>query len=182
MKSTKISLLLISVSMSTLIFTGCGRSNSMKTPMDNTYRTNQTNKSNQATSTDKMKTIYSNALNELVTAKTITATQSKKVFTAITKNMSQDSVTNISNGTTTNREATGTPEMTGTPGATGSTGTSAETGTGTPGITGTGTIYSTDQNDVTTNNTNVTNELDLLVRSKVITKGQKDMIYQKIRL
>jgi len=180
MKNTKFSLLLISVSMTTLIFTGCSMSNSTKTPMNNTNRTNQTNKSNQDISTDTIKTLYSNALKELVTAKTITNAQSKKVLIAITKNMSQYSVANSSNGTTTNTETTGTTKTTGTTGTTGSTGT-AGTGTGTPGITGTGTTNSTSQNG-TTNNTNVINELNSLVKSKVITQGQSDMIYQKIQL
>ena len=44
MKNTKISLILISVSMTILVFTGCGMPNSTKTPMNNTNRTNQTNK------------------------------------------------------------------------------------------------------------------------------------------
>ncbi|MBU3110194.1 hypothetical protein [Clostridium lacusfryxellense] len=189
MKNKKISLILISVSMTTLIFTGCAMKNSTKTPMNNTNKTNQTNqtnKSNQATSTDTMKKLYSNALNELVTAKTITTTQSKKVLAAITKNMPQGSVANSSNRTTTNTGTgtgtgtTGTPEMTGTPGTTGSTGT-AGTGTGTPGITGTDTTNETNQNE-TTNDSNVINELRSLVSSKVITQGQSDMIYQKIHL
>lgn len=158
MKNTKISLILISVSMTILVFTGCGMPNSTKTPMNNTNRTNQTNKSNQSISTATMKTLYSNTLKELVTANTITNTQSKKVLAAITKNMSQGSVTNSSNGTTPN---TGT--------------------TGTAGTTGTGTTNSTNQIG-TTNNTNVINGLSSLVKSKVITQVQADIIYQKIQM
>lgn len=164
MKNTKISLILISVSMTILVFTGCGMPNSTKTPMNNTNRTNQTNKSNQSISTATMKTLYSNTLKELVTANTITNTQSKKVLAAITKNMSQGSVTNSSNGTTPN---------------TGTTGTAGTTGT--PGITGTGTTNSTNQIG-TTNNTNVINGLSSLVKSKVITQVQADIIYQKIQM
>lgn len=161
MKNTKISLILISVSMTILVFTGCGMPNSTKTPMNNTNRTNQTNKSNQSISTATMKTLYSNTLKELVTANTITNTQSKKVLAAITKNMSQGSVTNSSNGTTPNTGTTGTA--------------------GTTGTTGTGTTNSTNQIG-TTNNTNVINGLSSLVKSKVITQVQADIIYQKIQM
>ncbi|MBX4264413.1 hypothetical protein [Clostridium estertheticum] len=177
MKNTKISLTLISVSMTILLFTGCNMRNSTKAPMNNTNRSNQINKSNQSMSTASMKTLYSNTLKELVTAKTITNTQSKKVLSAITKNMSQGSVTNNSNVATPN---TGT---TGTPGATGSTGTTESTRT--PGTkdttgTGTGTTNSTNQTE-TTNNTNVINGLNSLVKSKVITQVQADIIQQKIQ-
>ncbi|MCB2305666.1 hypothetical protein LGL08_00360 [Clostridium estertheticum] len=175
MKNTKTSLILISVSMTILLFTGCNMRNSTKAPMNNTNRSNQINKSNQSISTASMKTLYSNTLKELVTAKKITNTQSKKVLAAITKNMSQGSVTNNSNVATPN---TGT---TGTPGATGSTGTTESTRTpGTTGTTGTGTTNSTNQTE-TTNNTNVINGLNSLVKSKVITQVQADTIQQKIQ-
>ncbi|MBW9152292.1 hypothetical protein [Clostridium estertheticum] len=175
MKNTKISLTLISVSMSILLFTGCNMKNSTKVPMNNTNRSNQINKSNQSMSTSSMKTLYSNTLKELVTAKTITNTQSKKVLSSITKNMSQGSVTNNSNVATPNAGTTGTP------GATGSTGTTESTRTpGTRDTTGTGTTNSTNQTD-TTNNTNVINGLNSLVKSKVITQVQADTIQQKIQ-
>ena len=183
MKTAKFSLILISVSMTILIFTGCGMSKSTKTPMNNTNRINQTNKSNQSISTETMKTLYSNTLKELVTANTITNTQSKEVLAAITKNMSQGSTINSSNITTPNTgaaETTGTKGTTGTTGATGATGT-AGTGTGTPGITGTGTPNSTNQIG-TTSNTNVISELSSLVKSNVITQVQADIIYQKIQM
>ena len=56
MKNAKVSLILISVSMTILVFTGCGMPNSTKTPMNNTNTTNQTNKSNQSISTATIKT------------------------------------------------------------------------------------------------------------------------------
>ncbi|MCB2358755.1 hypothetical protein [Clostridium estertheticum] len=178
MKNAKISLTLISVSMTILLFTGCNMRNSTKAPINNTNRSNQINKSNHSISTASMKTLYSNTLKELVTAKIITNTQSKKVLSAITKNMSQGSVTNNSNVATPN---TGT---TGTPGATGSTGTTESTRTpgttGTTGTTGTGTTNSTNQTE-TTNNTNVINGLNSLVKNKVITQVQADTIQQKIQ-
>ncbi|APC39925.1 hypothetical protein [Clostridium estertheticum] len=181
MKNTKISLTLISVSMTILLFTGCNMSNSTKAPMNNTNRSNQINKSNQSMSTASMKKLYSNTLKELVTAKTITNTQSKKVLSAITKNMSQGSVTNNSNVATPNTGTTGTPGATGSTGTTESTrtpGTKDTTGTGT--VTGTGTTNSTNQTE-TTNNTNVINGLNSLVKSKVITQVQADTIQQKIQ-
>ena len=150
MKNTKVSLILISVSMIILVFTGCGMQNTTKTPMNNTNTTNQTNKSISAAI---IKTSYSNTLKELVTANTITNTQSKKILAAITKNMSQGSATNSSNAATPNT------------GSTKSTGTTSST------------------NQIkTTNNTNVVNGLTSLVKSKVITQVQSDTIYQKIQM
>ena len=153
--------------------------NSKKTPMNNTNTINQTNKSNQSISTATIKTLYSNTLKELVTANTITNTQSKKVLEAITKNMPQGSVTNSSNTATPNTGTTGSTKTTGTTGSTGNTGSTESTGT--PGTTGTGTTNSTNQIE-TTNNTNVVNGLTSLVKSKVITQVQSDTIYQKIQM
>ena len=50
---------------------------------------NNAMKSNQANSAATMKTIYSNILKDLVTAKTITQTESDRVFKELTRDMSQ---------------------------------------------------------------------------------------------
>ena len=143
MKKTKISLILMSVSMTILALTGCGIPSSTKAPMNNTKSTNQTNKYKQSMSTATMTTLYSNTLKELVVDKTITNTQSKKVLAVITRNMSQASVTNNSNEATSKPGTTGAKGTTETPGSTGSTG-STETA-GTAGTTGTGTTNSTNK-------------------------------------
>ena len=168
--------MLIGVSMTILVFTGCNMRSSTKTPMNNT---NQTTKSISIAS---MKTLYSNTLKELVTANTITNAQSKKVLATITKNMSQVSITNSSNAATPNAETTGTKGTTETPGATGSSGSTPSTGTaGTTGTTGAGTTNSTNKIE-TTNDTNIINGLNSLVKSKVITQVQADTIQQKIQM
>lgn len=93
MKNITIASILISVSMSIVIFTGC--SNPPKVPNSENLPTqikppmNNTTKSNQSNSTAMMKTLYSNALKDLVTAKTITQTESDKVLKELTMDMSQ---------------------------------------------------------------------------------------------
>ncbi|MBW9145751.1 hypothetical protein KTC92_02575 [Clostridium sp. CM027] len=77
MKNVKIASTFIIISISILLFTAC---NSMKSP------TNTTKKAILPTAT---KTIYSDTLKGLVTAKTITQTQSDKVMEDATKNVSQ---------------------------------------------------------------------------------------------
>ena len=152
MKNTKIASILISVSMTILVFTGCGNTTkapmnyTTKAPMNNTTKPpmNETTKPNQSKSTAKMKTLYSKTLKDLVTEKTITQTQSKKVLAAITKNMSQGS------GTTNNN--TGVPN----------TGTGAETGT-------------------SNNTTNMINGLSSLVKSRVITQTEANTIHERIQ-
>jgi len=173
MKNTKITSILISASMAILVFTGCG--STTKAPNATNPPINNTTKPNQPISTTTMKTLYSKTLKELVTAKTITKTQSKKVLATITQDMSQGSgTTNNSAGTT---PSTGT-NMTPNTGAYGGTGA----GTSSGGIgTGTGTTNSTNQTGTTNNATTMINRLSSLVKSRVITQVQADTIHKKIQ-
>ena len=164
MKNTKITSVLISVSMTILVFTGCGNTtkapNGTKAPMYNTTKPpmNESTKPNKSISTATMKMLYSKTLKDLVTEKTITKTQSKKVLAAITKNMTQNS------GTTNNN--TGAPN----------TGTEAGTSTGT------GSTNSTSQTGTSNNTTNVINGLSSLVKNKVITQTQSNTIHQRMQI
>ncbi len=89
MKNVKIASIFIIISISMLLFTAC---NSMKSPttkkptMTPKPSTNNTTKAILPTA---IKTIYSDTLKALVTAKTITQTQSDKVIEEVTKNVSQ---------------------------------------------------------------------------------------------
>jgi hypothetical protein len=198
MKNAKIASMLISVSTTILVFTGCG--SNAKAPMVKSpiisktqvvTKTPNTTKTNQSISTATVKTLFSKTLKGLVTTKTITQTQSSKVFAVITKNMSQVSrTTNNSTKTTPN---TGTTPGTGTnmtpnTGAYGGTSKGAgtnmtpNTGTSSGGAgTGTGTTNSTNQTEMTNYSTNIINGLNSLVKSRVITQKQASTIHQKIQ-
>ncbi|WP_298844645.1 hypothetical protein [Clostridium sp.] len=87
MKNTKISSILIIVSLSTMLFAGCSSTKpttkkpivTPKTAVNNTVK---------ALSED-MKLLYTDTLKVLVKAKTITQTQSDKVMAEVKKNVSQ---------------------------------------------------------------------------------------------
>lgn len=93
MKNAKVASILISASISIIVFAGCGTPpkvwnsenlpNEVKPPITNATKSNKTN------STAMMKTLYSNILKDLVTAKTITQTESDKVLKELTRDMSQ---------------------------------------------------------------------------------------------
>jgi hypothetical protein len=90
MKNTKIASILVSVSMTIIVFSGCSGRTKMpnvvtKQEMNNTIKPNQSNPT-------AMTELYSKTLKELVTAKTITQTQSRKVLAAITNNMTPNTV------------------------------------------------------------------------------------------
>jgi len=199
MKNAKIASILISVSMTILVFTGCGSNTKApivkspiitKTPVvtktPNTTNPNQNNQPNQSISTATVKTLFSKTLKGLVTTKTITQTQSRKVLAAITKNMSQGSgTTNNSTETTPGTDTNMTPN-TGAYGGTSAAGTGTNmtpnTGTSSGGTgTDTGTTNSTNQTGITDYSTTITNELISLVKSRVITQTQANTIHQKIQ-
>jgi len=74
-----------------IVFSGCSGRTKMpdivtKQQMNNTIKPNQSN-------SKVMTELYSKTLKELVTAKTITKTQSSKVLAAITNNMTPNTVT-----------------------------------------------------------------------------------------
>jgi len=167
MKSTKITSILISASISILVLAGCGTSprtvpNATKVPMNNTTKpsqskqTNESIQSNQPNQTAMRKTIYSKALNELVTAKSITLAQSKKVLASLTRNMSQE---------TNNKNQTNTTPSVGAP---------------IPGE-GAGTLAPTPSTGTTNNTANIINSISSLVNSNVITQAQADIISHKIQ-
>lgn len=158
MKSTKITSILISTSISILVLAGCGTSprtepDVIKVPMNNTTKPSQSNQTNQ---TAMRKTIYSKALNELVTAKSITLSQSKKVLASLTRNMSQE---------TNNKNQTNTTPSVGAP---------------IPGE-GAGTLAPTPSTGTTNNTANIINSISSLVNSNVITQAQADIISHKIQ-
>jgi hypothetical protein len=100
MKNIKIATILISVSMTATVFSGC--SSRTKIPNVVTEQQMRNNiKTNQKDST-AMTELYSKTLKELVTAKTITRTQSSKVLAAITNNMTPNTVTAPDAATTPN--------------------------------------------------------------------------------
>lgn len=160
MKNAKFKSVLITASICALLFTGCGSKsqnstnypNNTKAPnMANNYdntsndmsgKNNQTGKTAQQDQA-AIKTLYSQTLEQLVTAKKITKTQSDKVLSTLTQNMSQ-----------------------------GQMGTSDQGQMGTPNQGQMGTSYGTSSNNM---------DLNSLVKSKVITQEQSNMINQKIQ-
>ncbi len=88
MKNTKITSVLISASISILIFVGCSSTKAPTTvkPSNTMKSSMNTSKSN---STTMMKTLYSDTLKSLVTDKTITQSQSNKILKELTRDMSQ---------------------------------------------------------------------------------------------
>lgn len=152
MKNAKFKSVLITASICALLFTGCGSKsqnstnypNNTKAPNmannnDNTSndmsgKNNQTGKTGQQDQA-AIKTLYSQTLEQLVTAKKITKTQSDKVLSTLTQNMSQGQM-----GTTDQVQM--------------------------------GTSYGTSSNNM---------DLNSLVKSKVITQEQSNMINQKIQ-
>jgi len=88
MKNAKITSVLISASISILIFVGCSSTKAPTTmkPSNTMKSSMNTAKSN---STTMMKTLYSDTLKALVTDKTITQTQSDKILKELTRDVSQ---------------------------------------------------------------------------------------------
>lgn len=177
MKNTKIASILISVCMTILVFTGCGSpskaTNAPKPLMNNTTRPNENNGCNQAISTDRMKTLFTKTLKDLVIKKTITQTQSDKVLAAITKNTSQSSGTtnlnpNSNNGTGTNMKPNSVA------------GSCTCTSKCTCSCTCKGTCSCICKGTTEYSKT-IINELSSLVKSRVITQVQANIIYQKIQ-
>ena len=103
MKNKKIAPILISASLSILVFAGCGSTkaptdtkppiNKQIPPTNKSTNNNTNSKTSKSNSTIMMKTIYSDTMKELVTAKMITKTQSQKIFKELTKDMSKDTRT-----------------------------------------------------------------------------------------
>ncbi|MGV8981444.1 hypothetical protein [Clostridium sp.] len=163
MKNTKIASILIGVSMTVLVFSGC----SGRTKIPNVVTKQQMNntiKPIQSSST-AMTELYSKTLKQLVTAKTITQTQSSKVLAAIKNNMTPDTVT-VPN-TVTSPDTLTTPNGPNT--------VTTPNGVKTPNTV-------TGSNTVTEPNTTPTiNGISSLVKSKVITQAQADTITLKIQ-
>ncbi|HEY8892717.1 MAG TPA: hypothetical protein VIM70_20985 [Clostridium sp.] len=88
MKNVKITSIFIIVSISIMIFTACSsmKSPTIKKPLMAPQK--EINNTVKAIST-AMKTIYTDTLKGLVTAKTITQAQSDKVMEEVTKNVSK---------------------------------------------------------------------------------------------
>lgn len=160
MKNTKIASILISVSMTIIVFSGC--SSRIKIPNVVTkQQMNNAIKPDQSNST-AMVELYSKTLKDLVTAKTITQNQSRKVLAAITNNMTPNTVT-VPN-TVTAPNAVTTPSTVTTPN----------------GVKAPNTV--TTPNKATTPNTTPTiNAISSLVKSKVITQTQANTINLKIQ-
>jgi len=160
MKNTKIASILISVSMTIIVFSGC--SSRIKIPNVVTkQQMNNAIKPDQSNST-AMVELYSKTLKDLVTAKTITQNQSRKVLAAITNNMTPNTVT-VPN-TVTAPNAVTTPSTVTTPN----------------GVKAPNTV--TTPNKATTPNTTPTiNAISSLVKSKVITQAQANTINLKIQ-
>lgn len=101
MKNTKIASILISGSMSILLFAGCSKApTNIKTQLPTTNKSTNNTINTQIPktySTAEMKTLYADTLKELITAKTITMTESNKVFVELTKNMPQMAKTTTRN-------------------------------------------------------------------------------------
>ena len=185
MKNPKLKSMLITASICALVFTGCGTrmQNSTRSPIDTKPPTTQNYKNNTSNSiagtSDQtaMKNLYSKTLKGLVTARTITQTQSDKVLTALTQNMSQaqtgttspqmggqTGTTNQDQMETTNQDGTGTNNQ-------GQMGTSNQIQSG-------ANQYQTGTSNGTSSNMNV---LSSLVKSNVITQAQANIIDQKIQ-
>ena len=87
MKNTKTASIFIIVSLSIMLFSGCS---SMKSTTKKTTMTPKTAVNNTVkVITEDMQMLYSDSLKALVTAKTITQTQSNKVMEEVTKNVSE---------------------------------------------------------------------------------------------
>ena len=169
MKSIKIATILISVSMTATVFSGC--SSRTKTPnivteqrMKNNIKTNQMD-------TTAMTELYSKTLKELVTANTITRTQSSKVLSAITNNMTR-TVPN----TVTAPDAVMTPNTVTTP-----NGVKAPNSVTTPNSIMTPNTDPAPNTRMEPYTTSIINRISSLVKSKVITQAQANTINLKIQ-
>lgn len=94
----KITSILIVSSMAITMFVGCG-SKSANTSDQTTDNTQSTQKGNKRFDPTAMKTLYSSALKSLVSAKTITQSQSDKVLAVETKNVQRGTEKGRSSGT-----------------------------------------------------------------------------------
>ncbi|MGH4139918.1 hypothetical protein [Clostridium sp.] len=162
MKNTKIASILVSASMTILVFSGCSGRTKIpnvvtKQQMSNTIKPNQSN-------SIAMRELYSKTLKELVTAKTITQTQSSKVLAAITNSMTPNTV--AVPDTVTAPDAVTTPNTVTTP-----------NGVKTPNTVRTPNTVMTPNTDTTT----TINGMSSLVKSKVITQAQANTINLKIQ-
>ena len=185
MKNAKIVSMLISTSLSILVFSGCNimQSSNTKGPSSPMKSATNTNKGTTKTQSGKidptlsMKNHYASTLKQLVKSKVITQVQSNKVLVALTNNLSQELAR-------TNKNTNASANY--------GTGTSPGTGTGTPG-TGTTTPGTGTTAPGSTTNPNVANEsatpsgrtyrnngLADLVTKGVISKEQADIINAKI--
>lgn len=91
----KITSILIIASMSMVMFAGCSATKAATTTNTTTTKT-QTSKVNPTA----IKTLYTDTLKNLVTAKTITQAQSDKVLAAVIKNVPKGTGSGKTNGTT----------------------------------------------------------------------------------
>jgi hypothetical protein len=166
MKNTKIASILVSVSMTIIVFSGCSGRTKMpnvvtKQEMNNTIKPNQSNPT-------AMTELYSKTLKELVTAKTITQTQSRKVLAAITNNMTPNTVTAP--------DAVTTPNTVTTP-----NGVKAPNSVTTPNSVMTPNTETAPNTVTTPDTTSIINGISSLVKSKVITQAQANTINLKIQ-
>lgn len=180
-----VSLLLVT-GLVTATLTGCG-SNSSSASANSNGNTN-----NKAMNPTSMKTLYTNVLKELVTAKTITQEQSDKVLAAVTKNMPTDNQKPSDNNSAggqkpsdNNSNGDQNPNNSSSDGTQNQNGTASANGTkpsGNPPSGGqkpTGQAPNGGQNG---SNVNPQSQaISQLVTDKVITQAQADTISQKIQ-
>jgi len=209
MKNAKLKSMLITTSICALVFTGCNSrmQNSTKSPIITkppTIVNNKNNTSNSMTGTSDqiiqtdqtaIRSIYSQTLKGLVTARTITQAQSDKVLPVITRNMSQGQVvtnnqgqvvTNNQGQVVTNNQGQVVTNNQGQMGTVtqdqigmnnqGQMGTPSQNQTGINNQGQTGTA-----NDTSNGRSSNMNGLTSLVESNVITQTQANKINQKIQ-
>ena len=183
-----VSLLLIT-GLVTAALTGCGSNSSSASSKQNSTSASANssgNTNNKAMNPTAMKTLYTNVLKELVTAKTITQEQSDKVLAAVTKNMPTDNNSaggqkpsdNGSNGgqNSNNSSSDGTQNQNGTAPA---NGTKSSGNPPSGGQKPTGQAPNGGQNGSNVNPQS--HVLSQLVTDKVITQAQADTISQKVQ-
>lgn len=165
---SKITVTLVAISITMVMAVGCGNkaaTTSTKTTTSSTQAADTTTTGTQATGTSSITTLYSDTLKGLVTAGTITQTQSDKVLEVLKKDAPGGQGGAPSAGT---ENSTDTSKSAGTkPSGTPPTDTNKSTGAQPNGT------QPTDKNPNS-------NRLSELVTSKVITQAQADTINQKI--
>lgn len=168
-----VSLLLVTV-LVTVALTGCGSNSTAASSKQNSTSANG-NTNNKPMNSTSMKTLYTNVLKELVTAKTITQEQSDKVLAAVTKNIPTGNQKSSDNNSAGGQK----PSDNGSNGD--QNGTASTNGTKPSGNPPSGGEKPNGQAPNGSKGNPQSQALSQLITDKVITQAQADTISQKVQ-